>query len=49
VLITTGRGSDVLQPMALPVVGGMLIALLTLFVVPVAMGAWLGRTVHRDE
>jgi copper/silver efflux system protein len=44
VLLTTGRGSDVLQPMALPVVGGMLIALLTLFVVPVAMSAWLERS-----
>lgn len=41
VLLTTGRGSDVLQPMALPVVGGMLISLLTLLVVPVAMSAWL--------
>jgi copper/silver efflux system protein len=41
VLLVTGRGSDVLQPMALPVVGGMLISLLTLLVVPVAMCAWL--------
>lgn len=41
VLLTTGRGSDVLQPMALPLVGGMVIELLTLFVVPTAMCAWL--------
>lgn len=41
VLLTTGRGSDVMQPMALPLVGGMLIELLTLFVVPTAMCAWL--------
>nr|WP_217910166.1 efflux RND transporter permease subunit [Pseudenhygromyxa sp. WMMC2535] len=30
-----GRGSDVMAPMALPIVGGMLVELLTLFVVPV--------------
>lgn len=41
VLLTTGRGSDVMQPMALPVIGGMTIELLTLFVTPTAMSAWL--------
>ncbi|MCA8946552.1 MAG: efflux RND transporter permease subunit, partial [Planctomycetes bacterium] len=41
VLWSTGRGSDVLQPMALPVIGGMVMDLLTLFVVPTAMCAWL--------
>lgn len=30
----TGRGSDVMQPMAIPSVGGMTIALITLFVIP---------------
>ncbi len=35
VLTATGRGSDVMRPMALPVVGGMAVELLTLFVVPV--------------
>ena len=30
----TGRGSDVMQPMAIPSVGGMSIALITLFVIP---------------
>lgn len=34
VMISTGRGSDVLVPMAIPVFGGMLIALVTLFIVP---------------
>ncbi|GJM23831.1 MAG: hypothetical protein DHS20C16_02460 [Phycisphaerae bacterium] len=34
VLLTTGRGSDVMTPMALPVFGGMLIALITIVVVP---------------
>jgi Cu(I)/Ag(I) efflux system membrane protein CusA/SilA len=35
VITSTGKGADVMVPMALPVLGGMLVALLTLFVVPV--------------
>lgn len=35
VLTSTGRGSDIMIPMAIPGFGGMLIALITLFVVPV--------------
>jgi Cu(I)/Ag(I) efflux system membrane protein CusA/SilA len=35
VITSQGRGSDVMVPMALPVVGGMIIELITLFVVPV--------------
>jgi Cu(I)/Ag(I) efflux system membrane protein CusA/SilA len=30
----TGRGSDVMQPMAIPSVGGMTVSLITLFIVP---------------
>ena len=35
ILTSTGRGSDIMIPMAIPAFGGMLIALITLFVVPV--------------
>ena len=35
VLTSTGRGADIMIPMAIPSFGGMLIALITLFVVPV--------------
>ncbi|ACY16067.1 efflux RND transporter permease subunit [Haliangium ochraceum] len=35
VITATGRGADVMRPMALPVLGGMAIELITLFVVPV--------------
>jgi len=44
VLTATGRGADIMLPMALPSVGGMLIALMTMFVVPVlycATKEWL--------
>lgn len=34
VLTSTGRGSDIMGPMAVPIVGGMAIELLTMFVVP---------------
>ena len=35
VLTSTGRGSDVMVPMAIPTFGGMTVALLTVFVVPI--------------
>ncbi|MDC1469697.1 efflux RND transporter permease subunit [Flavobacteriaceae bacterium] len=35
ILTSIGRGSDIMIPMAIPSFGGMLIALITLFVVPV--------------
>ena len=35
VLTSTGRGSDIMAPMAIPIFGGMMIEILTMFVVPV--------------
>lgn len=35
VLTSTGRGSDIMVPMAIPIFGGMILALITIFVVPV--------------
>ena len=35
VLTSVGRGSDVMVPMAIPSFGGMLVVLITIFVVPV--------------
>jgi Cu(I)/Ag(I) efflux system membrane protein CusA/SilA len=35
ILTSTGRGSDIMIPMALPAVGGMLFAAITYFIVPV--------------
>jgi len=40
VLVATGRGGDVARAMALPVFGGMLVELVTLFVVPVVFCAY---------
>ncbi len=46
VLTSTGRGSDVMVPMALPTFGGMTVALITVFVVPTlycAIEEWKAR------
>lgn len=40
ILWATGRGSDVMQPMALPIFGGMLIDAVSMFMVPVVMCRW---------
>ncbi len=40
VLMSTGRGSDIMIPMAIPSFGGMTIALITLFIVPVSY-SWI--------
>jgi Cu(I)/Ag(I) efflux system membrane protein CusA/SilA len=34
ILTLTGRGADIMIPMAIPSLGGMLVALLTLLIVP---------------
>jgi Cu(I)/Ag(I) efflux system membrane protein CusA/SilA len=39
VLTSTGRGSDIMVPMAIPSFGGMVLALLSVFVVPVLYSA----------
>ena len=35
VLTSSGRGADIMVPMAIPSFGGMVVALITVFVVPV--------------
>ncbi|MBT3208773.1 MAG: efflux RND transporter permease subunit [Bacteroidetes bacterium] len=40
VLTSTGKGSDIMVPMAVPIFGGMVIATLTIFVVPVLYSMW---------
>jgi Cu(I)/Ag(I) efflux system membrane protein CusA/SilA len=53
VLTSTGRGSDIMVPMAIPSFGGMAVALITVFVVPVLYSAYaeakLKRSKHTDK
>ncbi len=46
VLTSTGRGSDVMVPMAIPAFGGMLVVLISIFVVPI-LYCWIQEIKHR--
>jgi Cu(I)/Ag(I) efflux system membrane protein CusA/SilA len=39
-LTSSGRGADIMVPMAIPTFGGMTVQLLTLFVVPI-LWSWI--------
>jgi Cu(I)/Ag(I) efflux system membrane protein CusA/SilA len=40
VLTSTGRGSDIMLPMAIPSFGGMLLQVITMFTVPILFSMW---------
>lgn len=40
VLSSTGKGADIMVPMAIPIFGGMVIQIMTIFVVPVLQAVW---------
>ncbi|MCJ7757560.1 MAG: efflux RND transporter permease subunit, partial [Gillisia sp.] len=40
VLSSTGKGADIMVPMAIPIFGGMVIQVMTIFVVPVLQAIW---------
>jgi len=46
VLTSTGKGSDIMVPMAIPTFGGMVVASVTWFVVPILM-SWWAEVRHR--
>ena len=48
VLTSTGKGSDIMVPMAIPTFGGMIIQLMTMFVVPVLQSVWREGVVNRQ-
>jgi Cu(I)/Ag(I) efflux system membrane protein CusA/SilA len=48
VLTSTGRGAEIMVPMAIPSVGGMLLSIITLFMVPVLYAAWKEWRVERQ-
>lgn len=49
VLTSSGRGADVMRPVALPIFGGMMVELLTLFVVPILASARAQAGLHGKE
>ncbi|MCP4268995.1 MAG: efflux RND transporter permease subunit, partial [Candidatus Brocadiaceae bacterium] len=48
ILFSTGRGSDVMKPMAIPTVGGMAVVLIAIFIVPCCY-CWLMELKLRRE
>jgi Cu(I)/Ag(I) efflux system membrane protein CusA/SilA len=49
VLSSTGKGSDIMVPMAIPTFGGMVIQIMTMFVVPILQCFWREGKVKRLE
>lgn len=49
VLTSTGKGSDIMIPMAIPTFGGMLLQVMTMFVVPVFQAIWRENKVKKLE
>lgn len=49
ILSSTGKGSDIMVPMAIPSFGGMAFAIITLFVVPVLYSAWQEWKLNGDN
>jgi len=47
VLTSTGKGADIMVPMAIPTFGGMIIQLMTIYVVPLLQSMWRERAVTR--
>lgn len=47
VLTSQGKGSDIMGPMAIPLFGGMLIEVLTMFIMPVLYSMWQERKIKR--
>jgi Cu(I)/Ag(I) efflux system membrane protein CusA/SilA len=49
VLTSTGKGADIMVPMAIPTFGGMIIQIMTMFVVPVFQSIWREGEIRRKE
>jgi Cu(I)/Ag(I) efflux system membrane protein CusA/SilA len=47
VLTSTGKGADVMVPIAIPTFGGMIIQLMTMYVVPVLQAVWRENAVKK--
>lgn len=48
VLTSTGKGADIMVPMAIPTFGGMTIQIMTIFVVPILQSIWRERAVKTE-
>jgi copper/silver efflux system protein len=49
VLTSTGKGADIMVPMAIPTFGGMIIQVMTIFVVPLFQSIWRENLIKRKK
>jgi Cu(I)/Ag(I) efflux system membrane protein CusA/SilA len=49
VLTSTGKGADIMAPMAIPTFGGMLIQCMTMFIIPVLQCWWRESVIKKKE
>jgi len=49
VLTSTGKGADIMVPMAIPTFGGMIIQVMTIYVVPLFQAMWRENAVKKEE
>ena len=49
VLTSTGKGSDIMVPMAIPTFGGMIIQIMTIFVVPILQAHWRESVIKKSN
>ena len=49
VMTSSGKGSDIMIPMAIPMFGGMVIQVMTVYVVPLFQAMWRERAVTRHN
>ena len=49
VLTSTGKGSDIMVPMAIPTFGGMIIQIMTIFVVPILQATWRESVIKKSN
>jgi copper/silver efflux system protein len=49
VLSSTGKGADIMVPMAIPVFGGMILQVMTVFVVPLFQAMWRENSIKADS
>ncbi len=49
VLSSTGKGADIMIPMAIPTFGGMIIQIMTMFVVPILQSIWREGEIKKLE
>ena len=49
ILTSTGRGADIMLPMAIPSFGGMLLQMLSMFTVPILFSIWKEATFNAEN